>query len=408
MDYLVDTLTRAPSQVLVKSATTFGEEAARILGAVLEETIKNCTDDVTNTVTDNTKIITKALVKIFDRFGTAFKETGVEGFTEWGIAIERAFLHVGSKMESGLTNSSGKLVAGIRESVEDGGAVLNTTIKDSIKDVTEKFGVEQVKQAKKTFDTEIKTVIFCIVIITFGLFTWLLSNSLHNGLTSWVFSEFKTICFLIFSLLNGYALYTWNRTMEKTEKPLDSPRVLFFVIAGLSFFAGNLCQQISYFPSLNMLICFVVMAIVALVVCGAASYDLLFKVYSMYKSIQEFRQWKQQKEEANESFTNLKTDLKFKSASTSPVNIISDPELFASNLFVDPVESDTDDELSQSPQQKQAPTILTHKASMRREDVTEDQLFGSPYVNSPLSDEESSLKDPTASNTTTTTTDTTN
>jgi hypothetical protein len=207
MDYLVDTLTRAPSQVLVKSATSFGEEAAKIFGAVLEESLKNCTDDITTSIKESTSTVSKRLEKTIDKFGGAFKETGVEGFTEWGIAIERAFLHVGSRIETGLVNSSSRLAASIQNGLQETSNSLHDTIKESVIEVSERLGVEQVREAQKTFKTEITVLLSCIILVSVGAFLFFLSNSINNGLSSWILAEFKSIAFIIFALLNGYFFF---------------------------------------------------------------------------------------------------------------------------------------------------------------------------------------------------------
>jgi hypothetical protein len=49
MDYVFDALARVPSQVLVKSSSSFGEEAAKVIGVYVEESLKNATDDITST-----------------------------------------------------------------------------------------------------------------------------------------------------------------------------------------------------------------------------------------------------------------------------------------------------------------------------------------------------------------------
>lgn len=77
MDYLVDTLTRAPSQVLVKSATQFGEEAAKILGSHVEETVKCVSDDVNDTIRTTARDLSSQLAESVSGFQDKFKETGL-------------------------------------------------------------------------------------------------------------------------------------------------------------------------------------------------------------------------------------------------------------------------------------------------------------------------------------------
>lgn len=77
MDYIVDTLTKAPSQVLVKSASTFGEEAAKIIGGYIDESAKNVSDDVCTAVRDGASELSSTLKGSLSGFMDKFKETGI-------------------------------------------------------------------------------------------------------------------------------------------------------------------------------------------------------------------------------------------------------------------------------------------------------------------------------------------
>lgn len=87
MEYVVDTLAKAPSQVFIKSASSLGEEAAKVLGGIIDESITNCTDDITATVKESTDEICSTLKEAIHDFGGAFKETGIQAFNDWGYSI---------------------------------------------------------------------------------------------------------------------------------------------------------------------------------------------------------------------------------------------------------------------------------------------------------------------------------
>jgi hypothetical protein len=92
-----------------------------------------------------------------------------------------------------------------------------------------------------------------------------------------------------------YALYTWNRAITESKKenePMDNPRILFFVIGGISFFAGNLCHEILYFSYFNLGFSFIVMLAVTLVTYRAFSFNIAYKVYSYWRLFNEFVEWK--------------------------------------------------------------------------------------------------------------------
>jgi len=172
MNYLVENMTRAPSQVLVRSASTFGEEAAKVLGKIIEESLKNCTNDITTCIKDCTTIVSKKLGKSVSGFGQTFKETGIEGFTEWGIGIERAFYHLGQKLETGLYNASGRVVSGMQETVDKSVDRVDEAVRDGTRHVSDHLLMKQVPAWKSEFQRELNIVLGCAVLICASLFIW--------------------------------------------------------------------------------------------------------------------------------------------------------------------------------------------------------------------------------------------
>jgi hypothetical protein len=227
-------------------------------------------------------------------------------------------------------------------------------------------------------------------------------------------------------------LLTWNRSItnetKQANEPIDNPRILFFVIGGISFFAGNLCNEILYFPSLNLLFSFLVMITITLVTYRVFTFDAAYHIYSYWRLFQEFRQWKKSKtaqveietltkrssvvERANapiamrsvgspakyESIEQItlaipNTDVDVQQEETSkkpsPNANVSKGNLFPNYSDTDSDDTDDDDDDS-GVEEEIIPPKVTSASSVekspttmkRRSDVTDLQLFGDPNVNS--------------------------
>mgnify|MGYP001044188656 CR=1 FL=1 len=185
MNFLVENMTRAPSQVLVRSASSLGEEAAKVLGKIIEESLKNCTSDITACIKDCTTIFSNKVSKSVSGFGQVFKETGVEGFTEWGIGIERAFYHLGQKIETGLYNSSGRMMSDVRSVVHETVDQLDRSVRDGSQYVTDHLMMRQVSRWRREFHRELMVVTVFMFIICLSIFLYclypLLSLLLYGG-----------------------------------------------------------------------------------------------------------------------------------------------------------------------------------------------------------------------------------
>jgi hypothetical protein len=259
MNYLVENMTRAPSQVLVRSASTFGEEAAKVLGKILEESLKNCTNDITQCVKESTGIASKKVGKAVQGFGQTFKETGVEGFTEWGIGIERAFYHLGQKIETGLTNSTGRFTSSVQDTIQNSLETIDGTIKQSTHHVTDSLS-QQVPAWKRLFQKELIVVLVCLVLLSLAVFMWSLSvflslfsapstpyyyyppqvigkggeviqSTYHNhrnatntlGGVPPIVHIANILIYLLFASLVGYAIYVWSTKQSTSNSTPSTP-----------------------------------------------------------------------------------------------------------------------------------------------------------------------------------------
>lgn len=229
-------------------------------------------------------------------------------------------------------------------------------------------------------------------------------------------------------------MFTWNRVLtnevKQTSEPIDNPRILFFVIGGISFFAGNLCQEILYFPAMNFVFSFIVMLIITLITYRAFSFNFAYRVYAWWRLFQEFREWKNGS--ANEPvippiinrsrrISNSSTIATTESPHKTPedtltlsippqqqsVGVQKDPSFIITkkddqtiashptsgkhkrhdSLFLSDSEESTDDEEdsdnSIDEEKIVTATSITQRSILRRRsDSNDKQLFGDPNINS--------------------------
>uniref|UniRef100_A0A7S1PG89 Uncharacterized protein n=1 Tax=Percolomonas cosmopolitus TaxID=63605 RepID=A0A7S1PG89_9EUKA len=376
---VLDSITKTPSQVLVKSATNFGQDAAKIIGAYAEECIKNSTDDVLHEIREATEKLSETLKETLNGFGDTFHKTGVEAFTEWGIGIERAFLHLGQKLETGLTNSTNRVAYTIRDTMDETLWRLRRTITSSsstFADAFAQFGLKHAEVYKHVFRYEIMVAMFCAVLVSVSLCIFALTAATKMGLTG-TFVEFVTvhfvpICFLMFAILNAYVIFasTHHNSVgglhenidatreanimsgsgadDDVDSPLAPPElslrrtksrkrdattssnaaaaatkkennlVVYAIVASIGYMGGNLSTQIFTFSSLNFLVSFVIMISVTLLAHKVFAFNVLYRIYSLYQHIQEFRLYLKEKQK-----DDLLVEEPFETTSVEPQSAVS-------------------------------------------------------------------------------------
>lgn len=254
MNYLVENMTRAPSQIIMKSASVFGEEAAKLLGKSIDETMKNCTNDITASLKECTIIIAKKLEKSVNSFGMTFKETGIDAFTEWGIAIERAFYHLGHKVETGFYNAAGRLSASVQETLDTNIDKIGNNVRESTQNMTDNLFIKHIPMWKNQFQKELNILMASILLLCSSVFLWAccsfvsllmppsaqspyisysekqltaLNNSESTVIVQRTSPPFvyllNIILCAIFAALFGYAIYVWdNKNSDKETDITDS------------------------------------------------------------------------------------------------------------------------------------------------------------------------------------------
>ncbi|EFC45812.1 HMG box family protein [Naegleria gruberi] len=341
MEYLVDALTRAPTQVLVKSATQFGEDAARVLGAAIEESLKNCTEEITTSIKENLRVSGKGISKELDKFSQVFKETAVEGFTEWGIGIERAFYHLGHKLENGLNNTANRLAVQLDTSIENNLSKIDLTVRDSVDVFSKGFLKEQVPHWRNSFMRELNIVMICLLLVSIGIFILCMSWALggYQIITHILTKEFSTLCFLIFAVINGISLYIWSKSLKEGESSNASvqqqseeaatpntkwvrniiteqhfyykknPQLMLIFVGCLSFLMGHLGRDVFSFSSFltpssgivfqalthltswfHILIILILMIAITLIINKILLFQVTLKVYTLWKDWMKFRE----------------------------------------------------------------------------------------------------------------------
>ncbi|KAG2393351.1 hypothetical protein C9374_006882 [Naegleria lovaniensis] len=354
MEYVLEALTRAPSQVLVKSATQFGEEAAKVLGACIEESLKNCTDDITTSIRENINSSGRKMSKEMDKYSQVLKETVVEGFAEWGIGIERAFYHLGHKLENGLNNTANKLAVQLDQSIDQNMNRIDSTIRDSVTVITKDFMKEQIPYWRSSFMRELNVILICLCVITAGIFSLCMSWALggYQVFIHILTQEFRTLCFLFFSILMGFSLFIWNKALgeiktattsqdavlsvatnvmndslksetknitwmkkiisEQQKYYQSNPQFLLIIVACLGFFMGDLARDVfisAFSPSagtstgiiaqifeffsswLYLLLILCVMIFITIVVNKIIAFELVFKLYGIWREYLKFREF---------------------------------------------------------------------------------------------------------------------
>ncbi|KAL9644904.1 hypothetical protein ABK040_005384 [Willaertia magna] len=323
MDYLVDSLTRVPSQVLVKSATNFGEEAAKIFGTVLEESLKNMTDDITVCLKEGLNSAEKKISKELERFGQVIKETGVEGFTEWGIGIERAFYHLGHKLENGLNNATNRISSQLDVSINNNVNVIEKSLEKNVTFFTTNFLKEQTVNFKNNFVKELNIVMISLLLMAIGFFIFCISFA-FNGIL-----DVKYLTILILMILNGYALFIWNNTLNNnlnnnlnnlkgdnlndkfTIHYLNNPNILLFIILIFGFFLGQISNDIFYENTFfNSLIYLIIIILTILFIYKLLVFEIIKKCYHWWREFNEFLEFKKQLKKNNDDNNNDNSSMK--------------------------------------------------------------------------------------------------
>lgn len=134
----------------------------------------------------------------------------MEAFTEWGICIERAFIHLGQKLEVGVSNAGTRFGTGIQNAAVDIAEKLDNTIRDAghaaateIKD----FGLKHAEHYKNVFAEEINVLKTGFMMVCSGILLACVAFALQAGILGWITREFKTFAFVLFAIINGYVFY---------------------------------------------------------------------------------------------------------------------------------------------------------------------------------------------------------
>lgn len=247
----MENMTRAPSQVIMKSASMFGEEAAKLLGKSIDETMKNCTNDITASLKECTIIASKKLEKSINSFGQTFKETGIDGLTEWGIAIERAFYHLGHKVETGLYNATGRASASVQETLDTNIDKISNNIREGTQNMTDNLFIKHIPMWKNQFQRELNILLACILLLCSSVFLWVCCSFVSllmppSALSPYIYHPEKqlaaitnaestviiqrtapplvyvlnTLLCAIFAAMFGYAIYVWDN--KNSDKKIDA------------------------------------------------------------------------------------------------------------------------------------------------------------------------------------------
>jgi len=231
MDHVLETLTRAPSQVLTKSASSFGEEAAKVLGVFIEESLKNVTDDACKVISDGAQEFSKSFKHSMSDLGVTMKEALLDSFVEWGYSLERAFTSVGNRLENGLTNSGQSISSVFDQTLNKRLIDFNETTKMSLEKLNDnisQLGLQHIKEIKVTFKDEIRWICYGWLLISFSLFLIALTVATNFQLMSLVryfIEEFKLVIALAFIGLSGFYLRSLSMLIPEEDKDQQPQKV---------------------------------------------------------------------------------------------------------------------------------------------------------------------------------------
>lgn len=283
----------------------------------------------------------------------------MEAFTEWGIAIERAFLHLGQKVETGISNAGNRFANALRDSVNNACSQIGTGIEDGLDRTTDaisSFGLTHADHYKRVYSRELTVLLIGFLIIAASAFLYSLAfliaviagdgtsstaagidavDGSRNGIVGAKLVSFaqlvNIVAFMAFAALNGYIIYSWNRYVETaasiTTGPdntiqeefeetrqisrhgqiLDNPKVLFVVVGASGFVAGqiirNLFQMTSFKDTgnlLNVFLSIAIMVLLTLFMYKVFTFNLFYRLYSLKMDISEFLEWRRQRVQQDE------------------------------------------------------------------------------------------------------------
>lgn len=176
---------------------------------------------------------------------------------------------------------------------------------DTIKQCTEKvgeriskFGLEQTREFKKVYNRELLVLCVSLLLVSSAIFlfslTYMVSTfELYESFKYLLSHQLQTIASIMFSILAGYAIYTWKNSISTDDKAkLENPTMLFIIIFVVGLFAGNIIRHVSYFESLNFALVMMIMVIVTILMVRVFAMNIFAKIYSFWRNIQEFRQYR--------------------------------------------------------------------------------------------------------------------
>lgn len=208
---LVEAVKKAPTQTLLKSASCFGEEAAKVFGDSLASSISEMSVSLGKVVKESSTNATSNIKSSIIGFGDRFKEMGVEAFIIFGYGIERALTSCGEKIEAGFVNMGKKISASVGDAKdclkEDTFEIIERTISNST-DKLCTIGVEHARIYKRTFSTEFKLFSWSIFLISVALFLiaigFISQIPIIQKLISTILPHFGSILMIILSISIWY------------------------------------------------------------------------------------------------------------------------------------------------------------------------------------------------------------
>jgi hypothetical protein len=275
----------------VSFASSFGEKAAEAFGDKVQNTLEKAVSDLKPVIQDSATNSSAQVKEGLMHLGECLKLTGVEGFTEWGFAIERGFAQLGQNLETGMYNGVRQINNTLQQQIDKSALAFSSEMKDTITDSSKNLatiGVEQIAAFKKVFEREIQIFIYCMIVCTVSLCiiatSFLFQLSPFREIYEYVAIHFHLVLFLAFAALAAFSIRR------------DQLKYPFLMIGGCGFFIGSLVQKVT-FGSLNSIVLVCVFVGFVLLMQKPVLIYLVGKLKVMWGVVKEYREFKAEKME---------------------------------------------------------------------------------------------------------------
>eukprot|EP01080_Neovahlkampfia_damariscottae_P000586 gene586-8094_t len=214
---------------LVKASSNFGTDAAQSISKQIQVSVHDVIDELGPVIKSSAGKATDTVKESITEFSKSFKEAGVEGFCEWGYAIERSFTEIGQKLETVIHNSTRVIVNSLEKKLDQGSKNIGDELRQGMEKSSENlslFGTEHIKVYREVFQDEIFFLkvsgLFCTISLMILAFCFLFQFESAQYLLHFVGRNFKFFLAIVFSLIVSYTVHTWSSIKKETKEDTEN------------------------------------------------------------------------------------------------------------------------------------------------------------------------------------------